>query len=252
MQLYFPDNVFTRLLAQAINEGPGYNVKFYPASLITGQLSEAGSVGLIPATDLIKHSGLYVSSKIGISFEGSLCNSYIYYSSDKENIDSIQLAGDVSSTETLLANILFKELYNSKVKLSILTSDRQPDNENMVVAGDLNFKDSLYMKGISFAEEVIEVLSLPFVNYVMASQYEELLAQLNRELKGISEKIYSITDRNDFLNYMNDETRRYFRENLSSFVVEYDKQDLDGINQLLQLPYLHGLTKDMIDIKFVE
>jgi len=34
-------------------------------------------------------------------------------------------------------------------------------------------------------------------------------------------------------------------------VFDFDKQDLEGMKQLLQLPYYHGIIKDLIDVKFV-
>jgi hypothetical protein len=39
--------------------------------------------------------------------------------------------------------------------------------------------------------------------------------------------------------------------NIQHLVFDFDKQDLEGIKQLLQMPYYHGLIKDIIEVKFV-
>jgi hypothetical protein len=39
--------------------------------------------------------------------------------------------------------------------------------------------------------------------------------------------------------------------NIQHLVFDFDEQDIEGIKQLLQLPYYHGMIKEMIDVKFV-
>jgi hypothetical protein len=39
--------------------------------------------------------------------------------------------------------------------------------------------------------------------------------------------------------------------NIQHIVFDLEDQDLEGIKSLMQLPYFHGILKDMIDIKFV-
>ena len=46
-------------------------------------------------------------------------------------------------------------------------------------------------------------------------------------------------------------SKDYLAENLQHVVFNFDEQDLEGIKRLLELPYCHGIIKDMIDVKFV-
>ena len=48
-----------------------------------------------------------------------------------------------------------------------------------------------------------------------------------------------------------DETKSFIKENLHTVIYNLDKQDQEGIRQVVSLPYYHGIIKDIIDIKFV-
>jgi hypothetical protein len=39
--------------------------------------------------------------------------------------------------------------------------------------------------------------------------------------------------------------------NIQHLIFTFDEQDVEGIKLLLELPYYHGIIKEMIDIKFV-
>jgi len=43
----------------------------------------------------------------------------------------------------------------------------------------------------------------------------------------------------------------FINANIQHVVFDLEEQDLEGIKTLLQLPYFHGMVKDLIDIKFV-
>ena len=104
------------------------NLSFQPASSISAALDmERNSIGLIPALDILNHRKLVVSSKYGISFEGSLCNTYIYFSENR-SVKSLNITGDVSSSEVILSRILFKEVYNLEVEAALSASLKKENN----------------------------------------------------------------------------------------------------------------------------
>jgi len=39
--------------------------------------------------------------------------------------------------------------------------------------------------------------------------------------------------------------------NIQHLVFDFEDQDREGINQLLQMPYYHGMIKEMIEVKLV-
>jgi hypothetical protein len=39
--------------------------------------------------------------------------------------------------------------------------------------------------------------------------------------------------------------------NISSLILKFDEQDVEGIKQVLRLPYFHGLISDIVEVKFI-
>jgi hypothetical protein len=252
MKIIFPENIFTKLIINSLSSSINIETAFSPSSLIASEIKKSNSnVGLIPTLDLIKNNDLYISQSFGLAFEGSLCNSYIYYNSEQKEISEILLHGDLSTVEVMLCKILFKEMYNSSVEIKISTKEQELVYKNHVIAGDKNFDNDKYLLGISFAEEMIEVLSLPFVNYVFASSDRTSIEKLNSMLTGIGNFVYDTVEANNFGEYFSAKTRNYFVENISSLVFNFGEQDIEGINQMIRLPYYHGLIDDIAELKFV-
>lgn len=245
MKIYSPDNFFAKMLFS----GSGKNVITLPSSLITTEvLKDENCVGLIPITDIVKNNSLFVSRKYGLSFEGPLSNSYIYFN-DPDNVKDFTLAGDVSSAEALLSKIIFKELYDTEINIHLATGEPEGKN-NLVVSGDMNFFNGIYTEGISFAEEMNEVLNLPFVNYVFASQKQETLELFHKEaeeyLSNFDDSVESKIEEN-----VSPNARDFFLTNISSLFVNLDEQDLEGIEQVIRLPYFYGLIKEIVEVKYI-
>ncbi|MGD1006850.1 MAG: hypothetical protein ABR980_06430, partial [Ignavibacteriaceae bacterium] len=98
MKILFPQNIFSRLIADSLPAQIKDNIKFLSSALLTSELIKSDeTVGLIPTIDIIKHSELFISKDFGLSFEGSLCNSYFYFSDSRRQLKEISLFGDVSS-----------------------------------------------------------------------------------------------------------------------------------------------------------
>ena len=250
MNIIFPDNLFTSVIALTLPENLRQNLRFNPASSISAALEkDAHSIALIPSTDIISHREIFVSRKFGISFEGSLCNSYIYFSKDR-SVKSLNITGDISSSEVILGRILFKEMYNTEVEVG-LSASLNKETSNLIVAGKQNFYEDRLFDGISFSEEVVELLSLPYVNFLLASTDEKLLRELEPVLLENIPKVYDNLDKPAEYFSFSEKTVKYIKQNISSLVLEFDEQDLEAINQILMLPYFHGIIKEIIEPKFV-
>ncbi len=252
MKLILPSNIFTGLLANNLEPGLKKNLIFNPSSLIVSEMMKhENCIGLIPTLDLLKNSDLYISKKHGIAFEGNLCNSYIYFKSGEKIVNELSIFGDVSSLEVILSKILFKEIYNTDIKIEILTREQKLQDKNVVIIGNKNFEEERCFAGISFSEEMIESLSLPFVNYVFASKDKNMLEELNEKLENIGRCAFESVEEYDFGKRISKKTKDYIKTNISSFITDFELNDIDGIDQLLRLPYYHGIVNDIIEVKYV-
>ena len=151
--------------------------------------------------------------------------------------------------EVILSKIIFKELYDSDIEIAIQTKLDAKISGNYLIAGDENFNNARFEKGISIAEEVVELISAPFTSYVLASNDKDLLEEY-------SSKLLPVIDRIEYNNNIlrenyNLKSSELIKENFNSISYKLDEQDIAGINELLQLPYYHGLIKDIIEVNFV-
>ncbi len=238
------------MLVSAIDKEEPKELFFEPSSILSKKLNDdPHSAAFIPTLELITNKNLFVSRSVGISFEGPLSNSYIYYESGQDEIKDIKIAGDVSSMEVILSKIIFKELYDSNIEIAIQTKLDAKISGNYLIAGDENFNKARFEKGISIAEEVIEIISAPFVNYVLASNDKNLLEEYSSKLLPVLDKIEY--NNSSFPDNYSLKSTEFIKENFNSITYKLDEQDIAGINELLQLPYYHGLVKDIIEVKFV-
>ena len=250
-KFYLPKNIFSGILLSEIKENKGIVAENIPSSIIAKKLLEdKNSVGLIPTLDLLTNRELFVSGEIGISFNALLSNSYIHFKEEQETIDEIFLKGDVTSNEVILSKILFKEFYDVDIKPTLLKSETSDFNKNILIAGDENFEKELFLNGLSFAEEMIELINAPYVNFVLAGTDENLLIEFNKKYKenftSGHEEIFS-----EMFPAFPQSSLDFISVNIHHLVFDFEEQDIEGINQLVQMPYFHGFIKDMIDVKFV-
>lgn len=249
MNILLPENIFTSVIALTLPEHLRQNLKFHPASSLSSALEkDKTAAALIPAMDIVNHNELFISRKYGISFEGSLCNTYIYFAGDR-SLNSLNAAGDVSSAEVILSRLLFKELYNADIEVA-LSSSLNRETSNLVVSGKQNFYDERLFDGISFSEEMIELISLPYVNFVLASANEEMVKELEPVLLEKVPEVYENFDKLEQFFSFSERTLNYIKQNISSFVLEFDEQDVEAFTQLIMLPYFHGIIKEIIEPKF--
>ena len=252
MNFFLPNNIFTRLLVKNLPDSIKSSIAYRPSSLLVSSLKETpGAAALIPTMDIIQNKELFVSKTFGISFEESFCNSYFYFGPDQNKVSALKLFGDISSVEAIMSKILFRELYNIELEIGVISDESKIGNNNLLVTGDKNLHKDFYSEGVSFAEEIIETISLPFVNYVLASTESSLLEEMNSALKGSGNKIYGNLEENIKDEKLNESVRNYIGENISSLIMDLDEQDMEGIEQIIRLPYYHGLVKDIVEVKFI-
>ena len=176
-----------------------------------------------------------------------MSNSYIYYS-NQQDLTEIKIAGDVSTVEIILSKILFNELYKKDININIQT--KLPANEisdNLIIVGDDNFRSERIDNAISFAEEVIEIISLPFVNFILASPNSALLKEYSDKMKNSLNNGKLKSSKVDF----DLAGASLIQNNLDKVFFNLTEQDIEGINQLIQLPFYYGILKDIIEVKFI-
>ncbi len=249
--LFVPQNIFTKIFLSELNLQDDFQIQFLDTSLISQNLvNDENSIGLIPTMDLLTFKDLSVSSEIGISFNGLISNSYIHFKDGQDTIEEIFLKGDVSSNEILLSKILFKEFYDIDIKPTLIKDASAHQDNNLLIVGDENYQKELFMKGLSFSEEIIELIDSPYVNFIFAGASENILKDFTNKYKnnlsaGHSEKY------EDLLKEFPQSSIDFINVNIQDIVFDFEDQDLEGIKSLLQMPYYHGILKDMIDVRFV-
>jgi len=250
MKIFSPNSLLIKAVLNKLPVSFSKQQFFLQSQLISNSLlTNPDSIGFIPTTDLLSHKDLFVSSNFGISFDGSLCNSYIYYSENQKKFDKLFVSGDVSSIDIILSKILFHELYETSIEISILTNETIGNKKHILISGDSNYENNRLFRGISFSEEITEQFELPFVNYVLASSKEENLIEFHNHIAEIGEFL-ELEDFNKLNSYSN-EIQSYIKENLSSLVYKFDSSDVEAVKQLINLCYYYKIIDDIFDLKFV-
>ena len=250
-KFFMPPNIFSRIFLSEIGTKSDIEHETIPSSIIVKRiLNDQNSVGLIPTLDLLSNKDLFVSSEIGISFDALLSNAYIHFKEEQETISELFLKGDVTSNEVILSKILFKEFYDVEVKTTLLSHQPSGFNDNILIVGDENFENELFLNGLSFAEEIIELINAPYVNYILVGTSEKAIKDFNSKFKntlatGHEEKFDHLFPK------FPQTALDFISVNIQHLVFNFDEQDLEGIKSVLQMPYYHGMIKDMIEVKLV-
>ena len=252
MKVVIPQNIYAAIFAMNLPDEIKGDIKVTASSLIANEVEKENSdIGLMPSFDLLNHKELYISKKAALSFDGLLSNTYFYFVPGKEKIYELFLRGDVSSNEIILSKILFSERFDSNIKLTLDTSEIIDENKNYIITGNDNFGSFDFNKGISFADQIAELIDFPYVNYVWASKDEEKLKEFNNyfnELdKSVEDRIEIILQSMNFRKEVNE----FIEENLNSVYFEITENEIAGLYELLKLPYFHGITKEMFELKLV-
>lgn len=251
IKILLPQNIFSHILLSELNLNESVSVEFHPSALIAKKLSEdENSIGLIPTLDFLSFKDFFVSSKIGVSFNALLSNSYIHFKEGQETLEQIFLKGDVTTNEIILSKILFKEFYDVNVTPALVKDDTSHIDDNMLIVGDENYVKELFFNGLSFAEEIIELLDAPYVNFILAGTSENVLKDFQEKYRDNLMNGHT-EDYSSLLKGFTQTSLDFISVNIQHIVFDLEDQDLEGIKTLMQLPYYHGIIKDMMDIKFV-
>ncbi len=250
-KLFLPQNFYANLFLTELNPDHDIEVIYLPAALISKKIAEdENSIGIIPTLDLLTFKDLFVSSRIGISFNALLSNSYLFFNEDHETIDEISLVGDVTANEIILSKILFREFYDLDINPKLITDDSTLIQKSLIVVGDKNFQDEIFINGLSFSEEIIEMINAPYINFALAGSSEKLLNSFvtQHENKFVDGHEESLTKTETGFPEL---SKDFIAVNIQHVVFDFENQDLEGIKTLLQMPYYHGIVKELIDLKFV-
>lgn len=252
MKLILPKNVFSTILKTALPQEYQTEILYQESSLICKSLEYSTSaIALIPSLELINHRNLFVSNKIALSFDGTLSNSYFYFTEGEKNFQKIYLRGDISLNEILLAKILFSEKFSSQIEITLDTNKIAEKGRDYIIAGDENFHLWDYQSAISLADEVSEMIDLPYVNFVFASHDKEALEKFNKQIILIDEKIDS-----EFINIMkgltlSEKAKEFIKVNLGSIYFDMTDNEENAVNELIKLIFYHGIIDDIFDVKFI-
>jgi len=250
-KFYLPQNIFSRFFLSKLEDKSGIESEFTPASLVAKKiLMDEYSLGLIPTMDLVTNKELFVSSEIGISFDAMVSNAYIHFKEQQETIEELFLKGDISSNEVILSKILFKEFYEVDIKTTLMNKEVTDFDNNLLIVGDENYEKELFLNGLSISEEIIELIDAPYVNFVLAGSNEDNLKNFAKIHKESLAKTHS-ENISDLFPTLPQSSLDFLSVNIQQLVFDFDEQDKEGINQLLQLLYYHGMIKKIIDVKFV-
>lgn len=250
-KLFLPQNFYAKLFAAELNPDKDIEILNLPSALISKKISEYdNAIGLIPLLDLLSYKDYFISSRIGISFNALLSNSYLFFKEEQESINNLSLAGDVTTNEIILSKILFREFYDIDIQPQLISDDSSLINKNFILVGDKNFQEEIFLNGLSFSEEIIEMINAPYINFVLASPSEKSLKDFvsrydNRFMDGHEETLAKVNTG------FSDLSKDFITVNIQHVVFDFENQDLEGIKTLLQMPYYHGMVKDLFDIKFV-
>ena len=251
MKLILPANIYSSILIEALPENK-FEVIYKEAALVLKELeNEASAVAMIPTLDLINHKTLFLSPRMGLSFDGQLSNAYLYFIEGQSSISKINIRGDISMNEILLTKILFSERYSSEIELNLDPAATPDKTNNCLVAGDENFRIWNYESCISFSDQIAEMLDLPYVNFTFASKDREAIADLNKYAENldsrIEDKLESILKKLQWPA----EVKSFITQNLNSVYFEMTGNEISAVNELIRLVYYHGIIEDLFDVNFV-
>lgn len=251
MNIIIPQNIFSALFALSLPDKYKDKIIIKESSLISKDLEKnINDVGLIPSLDLLKHEDLFVSKKIGISFDGILSNSYFYFIPEQTTFNKILLKGDLSSNDIILSKILFPEQFGVEPEFAIDVSPINFENNNYLIVGMENESYPITQNGISFSEQIDGMINLPYVNFVLASYNKDSILEVENELVDLSEIIEKKIGELIGKLKLDNDLQNYLLDNFQSVYYDFTEIEMEGLSELLKLPYYHGITKDLIDIKF--
>lgn len=252
MKLFVPKNIFSSIFISTIPKDAGIQIVEKESALLVKQMElDTASIALIPSLELINNRTLFVSGELGLAFDGALSNSYFYFPQNERVIKEISVRGDVSINEFILSKIIFEERYASQIQFTLDSNAKPAEGKDYIVTGEENFKEWNFINGLSFSDQVAELIDLPYVNFVFASKDKGALKNFNSLFPNIDKIIEEkLSDKLNKVDYK-EKVESYFQENINSLYYEMTGNEIDALNELIKLVYYHGIVDDMFDLKIV-
>lgn len=252
MKIIIPQNIYAALIAMSLPDELKKNIEVKPSALICKELeNDSSAIGLIPSLDIFKHRELFISSKLGLSFDGVLSNTYIYFQPDQIAFANLFLRGDVSTNEIILSKILFSERYSQDVNIVLDTAEFDLDNNNYIVVGNENLDYNPIDKGMSFADQIASLIDYPYVNFIWASKTEGNIMELQQSLPELDKKIEDNIEK--YLSKIDLQDNLYdsIVAELNSVYFEMTENEKEALVELIKLPFYRGIFDEIIELKFV-
>jgi predicted solute-binding protein len=159
--------------------------------------------------------------------------------------------GDINLNDAILSKILFVEKYSSLIELV-------PENKNMIkntkdylVTGDENFNNNNYENAISFADLISDMIEMPYVNFIFASQDKKSLIEFNNCIENINDKIIMNVDSVLANSQFDNGSSKFVKENFNSVYYSVTKNEINSLNELIRLLFYHGIIEDIFEMNFV-
>lgn len=252
MKVCIPKNIYAEILSNAIDYENVHTFETKPSSLLTKSLeNDECDAALVPTFDLLKHKDLFVSKDVALSFDGFLSNAQIYFKPDQQDISNLYLKGDVSTNEIVLAKIIFEERFNTDINVSLATEDFKIEDKNHILVGDENLSEKRMNKSLSFSDQVAEFIDYPYVDYVLVAKDEAKLHELLNNVEQVDKLIESHIDAILENVHYSDMIKNTIKQNLNTLYFELTANEIDGLNELLRLPFYHGIVDEILEVKFV-
>ena len=252
MKIIIPQNIYSAIFAMALPDEMKKYIQVRPSSVICNDLEDdSNAVGLMPSLDLFKHKELFVSSKLGLSFDGVLSNAYIYFEPEQVSFKNLLLRGDVSTNEMILSKILFTERYGQDVSLVLDTSEVDFDNKNYIIVGNENLEHNPFDRGMSFSDQVASLIDFPYVNFVLASKQPGNIIELEKTLREVDKKIEDNIEKYLSKMEIRDEIYEAIVAELNSIYYEVTENEKEALVELIKYPFYKNIFEEIIDVKFV-
>jgi len=252
LTIAIPQNIYSAIFALSLPEKFKENLSVKESSLIAKEIEQGNfDIGLISSCDLLSHKELYISRNVAISFDGPISNSYLYFIPEQNKFDKIYLKGDISSNEILLSKILFSERFDIEIECTIDTNPIEFENKNYLIAGIENNDFFIKHNGVSFSDQFVELIDYPYVNFVLAAKEKQTLIDFTAEVKELDTKIDDELDLYIDKLDLDSNFRTYLIENFDSIYYELTDNELDGLNEMLRLPYYHGIIKEVVELNLI-
>lgn len=251
MKFGIPQNIFAAIFAFSLPEKYKAAVSGMSSAVLAKELSEGKlDIALIPSCDLFSHKELFVSKRVCIAFDGELSNSYLYFNGGGA-IDSFYMRGDVTSNEIILSKLIFQEKLKKEITVTLDTGELDLENKNYIIAGMENFEDDIYQSGLSFSDQVADMLEAPYVNFIVAAKKKETIEEFNKSLSALDKKI-----EDNIGNYLDnsgfdENIVNLIKSKLNQIYFELTENEIHGFEEMIRMPYYQGVLKDIIEVNFV-